>query len=676
MSKHLTAPIPTKSLPGGIPFIIGNEAAERFSFYGMKGILVIFMTTYLWVMSNDPNAQAMDDAQARYWYHMFTSAVYITPFIGALIADVFLGKYLTIMLLSIVYCVGHGMLALMGGSLPGVEGALNPGFFLFLGLALIALGGGGIKPCVSAHVGDQFGKSNAQWLNKVFGWFYVSINVGAFISNLLTPYLLYWYGPHWAFGVPGVLMAIATLVFWLGRNRFIHVPPGGFAFLKQTFSRDGILAMLKLAVIYIFVAVFWALFDQTGSSMVLQAENLNRMWLGIEWLESQIQAINPFLILVLVPLFSFVLYPTFDRLFFKLTPLHKISIGLFLMVPAFAIVSMVQGWVDAGHEPTFGWQILAYVLLTASEVMVSITCLEFSYTQAPRKMKSFIMALFLASVTLGNLFTAGVNHFIQIPALSERSGAIASLVDASSKDDGASKESLEAQLAELYPGTTLVRMENGGYEVLVPWDGFIGDDRIKLGINEAGVLSKTTYPCADELRSGAKLILEAWVRAEEMLPGQEIGQKILSNTKDCWGNSLNYRVVNKNEAVISSFGPKGADSLSDDIHLTVTITSTSDVLDPNSWLGRELLLRKERFGSSAENGEVVAEQTIDGKTFNESLTVGGGNTLEGADYFWFFTYLMLATSILFIPVALIYRPKEYLQEEGDHAEALEEGISA
>jgi POT family proton-dependent oligopeptide transporter len=279
-------------------------------------------------------------------------------------------------------------------------------------------------------------------------------------------------------------------------------------------------------------------------------------------------------------------------------------------------------------------------------------------------------------VTLGNLFTAGVNHFIQIPALSERSGAIASLVDASSKDDGASKESLEAQLAELYPGTTLVRMENGGYEVLVPWDGFIGDDRIKLGINEAGVLSKTTYPCADELRSGAKLILEAWVRAEEMLPGQEIGQKILSNTKDCWGNSLNYRVVNKNEAVISSFGPKGADSLSDDIHLTVTITSTSDVLDPNSWLGRELLLRKERFGSSAENGEVVAEQTIDGKTFNESLTVGGGNTLEGADYFWFFTYLMLATSILFIPVALIYRPKEYLQEEGDHAEALEEGISA
>ena len=676
MSKHLTAPIPTKSLPGGIPFIIGNEAAERFSFYGMKGILVIFMTTYLWVMSNDPNAQAMDDAQARYWYHMFTSAVYITPFIGALIADVFLGKYLTIMLLSIVYCVGHGMLALMGGTLPGVEGALNPGFFLFLGLALIALGGGGIKPCVSAHVGDQFGKSNARWLNKVFGWFYVSINVGAFISNLLTPYLLYWYGPHWAFGVPGVLMAIATLVFWLGRNRFIHVPPGGLAFLRQTFSRDGILAMLKLAVIYIFVAVFWALFDQTGSSMVLQAENLNRMWLGVEWLESQIQAINPFLILVLVPVFSFVLYPTFDRLFFKLTPLHKISIGLFLMVPAFAIVSMVQGWIDAGHEPTFGWQILAYVLLTASEVMVSITCLEFSYTQAPRKMKSFIMALFLASVTLGNLFTAGVNYFIQIPSLSERSGAIASLVDDSRKNEADTNVELEAQLVLLYPGTSLVRTQAGGYEVLVPWDGFIGDDRIKLGINESGVLSDTTYPCATELRTGAGMIQEAWARAKEILPSEEVGTQILANTKDCWGNALSYRLVNRNEAVITSSGPLGTDSLSDDIHLTITISSGSEKLDPDSWLGRELLLRKERFGATGERSDLVATRTLDGMTFNESLSVGGGNTLEGASYFWFFTYLMLGTSILFIPVALLYRPKEYLQEEGDHAEALEEGISA
>ena len=129
MSKYLTAPVPTKSLPGGIPYIIGNEAAERFSFYGMKGILVVFMTTYLWVMSGDPNAAAMPDAEARAWYHLFTGSVYLTPYVGAIIADAFLGKYLTIMLLSIVYCIGHGMLALMGASFGDSE--LSANLFLF-----------------------------------------------------------------------------------------------------------------------------------------------------------------------------------------------------------------------------------------------------------------------------------------------------------------------------------------------------------------------------------------------------------------------------------------------------------------------------------------------------------------------------------------------------------------
>ena len=88
---------------------------------------------------------------------------------------------------------------------------------LGLGLALIALGAGGIKPCVSAHVGDQFGKQNKHLITKVFGWFYFSINFGSTVSMPLTPWLLEHYGPGWAFGVPGILMAIATFVFWLGR---------------------------------------------------------------------------------------------------------------------------------------------------------------------------------------------------------------------------------------------------------------------------------------------------------------------------------------------------------------------------------------------------------------------------------------------------------------------------
>jgi POT family proton-dependent oligopeptide transporter len=101
--------------------------------------------------------------------------------------------------------------------------------------------------------------------------------------------------------------------------------------------------------------------------------------------------------------------------FFEVTPLRKISMGLFLAVPSFVLVGLVQSWLDAGQMPNISWQLIAYAILTTSEVLVSITCLEFSYTQAPNSMKSLIMGFFMLSVSLGNIFTAVVNAFIQNP---------------------------------------------------------------------------------------------------------------------------------------------------------------------------------------------------------------------------------------------------------------------
>ena len=349
-NKYLAAPVASKKMPTGIPYIIGNEAAERFSFYGMKGILVIFMTQYLFMLPGS-GSEAMSNPAAMENYHLFTTAVYFFPIMGALIADIFLGKYLTIMLLSVVYCAGHGVLAMMG-STAWVD--MSPGIVLALGLVLISVGSGGIKPCVSAHVGDQFGAKNSHLLEKVFGWFYFSINTGAFLSTMLTPWLLEWYGPHLAFGVPGVLMALATVAFWMGRKKFIHIPAGGMDWFKETFSGVGLKAILKLSIIFIFIAVFWALFDQTGSSWVLQAEDLNRNWLGMHWLSSQIQAVNPIMILLYIPVFQFVVYPLINKVF-KLTPIRKISMGLFVMVAGFAMVGVVQSWVDAGQRPSIGW---------------------------------------------------------------------------------------------------------------------------------------------------------------------------------------------------------------------------------------------------------------------------------------------------------------------------------
>ncbi len=398
-SGYCTAPLRSKSIPGGIPYIVSNEAAERFSFYGMKGILIIFMTKYLKDATGSLNT--MNPEEAKYWFHLFTSGVYFFPILGAVISDLFFGKYRTIIFLSIIYCLGHLALSID-----------DTKFGLALGLILIAIGSGGIKPCVSAHVGDQFGLTNHHLLEKVFSWFYFAINFGAFLSVMITPYLLSVYGPNIAFSVPGVLMLLATIVFWMGRNKFVHIPPGGKEFLKELFSPEGIKAIGKLSIVFVFVSVFFSLYDQTGSSWVLQAEKMDRIVFGIEWLPSQVQSVNPILIMIFIPLFSYLVYPAVNK-YFRLNSMRKISIGLFLTVIAFLIPAWIENRIAAGLKPGIEWQLLAYVLITAAEVLVSITCLEFAYTQAPKKLKSVIMALFLLSISMGNAFTSLVNLYIQ-----------------------------------------------------------------------------------------------------------------------------------------------------------------------------------------------------------------------------------------------------------------------
>lgn len=400
-SPYRTAPAPTSEMPGGVPYIVANEAAERFSYYGMRAILVVFMTKHL--LDASGAAAPMPDAEAREWFHVFAAAVYFTPLFGALLSDVFLGKYRTILALSIVYCAGHLALAL-DDTRAG----------LATGLTLIAIGSGGIKPCVSAHVGDQFGAGNAHLLSKVFGWFYLAINLGAFVSSLLTPWLLDHAGPHVAFGVPGALMLLATWVFWLGRHRFVHVPPAGAGFLAELREPAIRASLARLVRIYVFVAVFWSLYDQTASAWVQQADRMNRHFLGVDWLPAQVQAVNPLLILTLVPIFTSVIYPAAARVT-TVTSRGKIACGLFLTVPAFLIPAWAESVIAAGGTPSIGWQLLAYLIITSAEVLVSITCLEFSYTQAPRTLKSFVMSLYFLSITAGNLLTSAVNAFIQDP---------------------------------------------------------------------------------------------------------------------------------------------------------------------------------------------------------------------------------------------------------------------
>src|SRR5437016_14632486 len=255
MAKHnyLTSPPNLTGMPPGVPYIIGNEAAERFSYYGMKSVLTVFMAHY--ILNQSGVLAPMNENQAYMYSHYFVMGVYALPVLGAILADGLLGKYRTILSLSIVYCLGNLTLACMATSW-GI--AIGQRTMLAVGLILICLGAGGIKPCVSANVGDQFGESNKHLLSKMFGWFYFSINAGSFISIWLCPVLLRdpnW-GPRYAFGLPGVLMFIATVIFWLGRKKMVHVPPGGLGFLRDLTSREGISVIARVWIIFAFTMIF------------------------------------------------------------------------------------------------------------------------------------------------------------------------------------------------------------------------------------------------------------------------------------------------------------------------------------------------------------------------------------------------------------------------------------
>lgn len=436
--KYRDKPLPTNGLPPGIPYIIANEAAERFSFYGMRSVLLAFMTVHLVQPDGTPNCFGEKEAEA--WIHLFVGSAYFFPLLGGLLADAFFGKYKTILTLSFFYCLGHGCLALMG-----IVGETKA--WLLVGLFLIALGSGGIKPCVSSHVGDQFNQKNKVLLSKIFGWFYFSINLGAFASGMLTPFLLearreigtignsiYPYvrflvgskdygevifGSHFAFGLPGLLMAMATFFFWLGRKDFAHIPPRGKEYFKETFSGENLKVIGRLSLIFSFVVIFWALFDQIGTLWQIQARSLNRvipdgfpLFGGVEMLAAQVSAIwNPLFILILIPIFSYFIYPFVER-FVPLSPLRKIGTGLWVMGISFIVVSLIQEQLDAGREISVFWQIFACFILTASEVMVSVTSLEFAYAQAPKSMKSMVMALYLLTVSLGNYLTSAVKFLI------------------------------------------------------------------------------------------------------------------------------------------------------------------------------------------------------------------------------------------------------------------------
>jgi POT family proton-dependent oligopeptide transporter len=479
-------------MPRQIPYIIGNEACERFSFYGMRNILVPFLVSSV-LLAYLPEGDR--EGMAKDVFHSFVIGVYFFPLLGGWLSDRYFGKYNTVLWFSLIYVAGHACLALFEN--------VRAGFYA--GLFLIALGSGGIKPLVVSFVGDQFDRTNKDRAKVVFDAFYWTINFGSFFASLFAPLLLREYGPSVAFGVPGILMALATLIFWLGRHQYVRVPPsrgddpesfwnvartalaarapgqgrpgralaivgavaaaaillswalhamGLAAWWPETFdfvksaciallvlivlgsiglwmqlerargvhsdeAVNGARGVLRVLIVFGLVTPFWSLFDQKASTWVLQGQEMrvpHEAWWWPSWLvkdAAQMQALNPLLVMLIIPFNNLVLYPALRRMGFAVTALQRMGWGIVFSGLAWVAAGIIQLYIDGGASTSLAWQSLPYLLLTFGEVLVSATALEFAYSQATLAMKGVIMALWYLSVTFGNLWVLLTNAAVR-----------------------------------------------------------------------------------------------------------------------------------------------------------------------------------------------------------------------------------------------------------------------
>ncbi|XP_065052495.1 solute carrier family 15 member 2-like [Rhopilema esculentum] len=388
--------------PVQVYFILGNELCERFSYYGMHAILVLYLTSML----------KMDKDHATEVYHAFNMLCYFSPIFGAIIADSFWGKYKTILYISLVYAIGNIVVAITAiPSLLNAVKLVGP----MIGLLLIAIGTGGIKPCVSAFGGDQFEAGQEDKLQSFFSIFYFSINVGSLTSMLLTPILrgdVECFGHDCyplAFGVPAILMIISVVIFVCGRNMYKQYPPEGnivvevakavcFA-LKRKIANCGrgekkehwmdwaaekydemlisdIKALFKVLFMFLPLPVFWTLFDQQGSRWTLQAIEMNGDIGPLGTLKpDQMQALNPVFVMILIPFFETIVYPLARRCRLLTKPLQRMSFGMFLAAISFVIAGILQSRMEnvssVAKMPATGFANFRVINAVPCEIKVS-----------------------------------------------------------------------------------------------------------------------------------------------------------------------------------------------------------------------------------------------------------------------------------------------------------------
>lgn len=387
--------------PVGLYVLFFTEMWERFSYYGMRAILVL----YLVAQTQAENAGlGWTNGEALSLYGTYTMLVYVMSIPGGWIADKFLGQKKSVLYGGLLLVAGHSILA------------VEEMWAFYTGLGLIIAGVGMLKPNISTMVGGLYKQGDIR-RDKGFTIFYIGINIGAFLSSLIVGYVGEVHGWHYGFGLAGIGMALGLLQYVLGQKHLKHV--GNFLgasknetdkeVMKKPLTKVEKDRVIVLFISFLLVIVFWGAFEQAGGLMNIYAsENTNRMLMGWEVPASWFQSLNAMFIIFLGT--SVALYWANRKLKGKVsTSLFKMIVGLIIMGTGFFFMTAAAAqfetngpFVNGTGGSAMYWLVLAYLFHTIGELCISPVALSYITKLAPLKYASLMMGIYFAMTGFGN----------------------------------------------------------------------------------------------------------------------------------------------------------------------------------------------------------------------------------------------------------------------------------
>jgi POT family proton-dependent oligopeptide transporter len=421
--------------PAGLWVLFITEMWERFSYYGMRALLVLYLVASTnsqveedgVLVDNFNPGFGWDEASAGVLYGIYTMSVYFTPIFGGWLADKFLGTHRSMLLGGWIIAAGHITLActeffgVTAGEVVSLQSSPGALVTFLAGLAMIVIGTGFFKPCVSVMVGQLYGKDDGR-RDSGFTIFYMGINLGAFLSPLVAGTLGQQVGWHWGFGSAAVGMILGLICYQFLRPKYlagvglspkdianerasggVRVSKVDEAELQRPLNSVDVQRILVILILAFFGNIFfWAAFEQAGSSMTIFADqNTNREFFGYEFPSTWYQAVNALTIVLFAPFFS-LLWVWLDKRNANPSTPVKFAIGLWLLGLSF--LAMVLGSMEARGGNLAGphWLLITYIVYTWAELCLSPVGLSVVTKLAPAKLQSLMMGVWFLSFSLAN----------------------------------------------------------------------------------------------------------------------------------------------------------------------------------------------------------------------------------------------------------------------------------